>query len=242
MNNYNIERDRPKVSSEEIAQKKDFDSVLENHQIMNRPFFKSSWFFGVTGMASLSLLIAGAYSFTSSDLAQDSKIIALNTNPPPDDKTETVSVFKAKASLPLNVKDKQELAVKLEPKVIKVIDKKAYDNKPTLDKTKVSPKPIESKSIKETLPLKKKMEVASLENINVKHQPIKNFRLASQPRIAGQFGGKISRANLRDKRGVYTELDLIVSGFELHAITASGSQVLKSNNYQLTPENVSFNR
>ena len=81
MNNYKIRRDRPRVSSEEIAQRKDFDSLLNDHLIMNRPFFKNPWFFGVTGMATLGLLIGGIYSFTSTKPVETEPIVTVSENP-----------------------------------------------------------------------------------------------------------------------------------------------------------------
>ena len=57
MKRMKINLDRPPVDSKSIQAQKDFSGLMKNHAIMAKPFYKSSWFIGTAGLATVSLLV-----------------------------------------------------------------------------------------------------------------------------------------------------------------------------------------
>lgn len=49
--------DRKKISSEQIQAKQNFDAILSNYKLLKKPFYKSKWFWGATGLATVSLTV-----------------------------------------------------------------------------------------------------------------------------------------------------------------------------------------
>ncbi len=223
MNNYKIERDRPRISSEEIAQKKDFDSLLNNYKIMNRPFFKNPWFFGVTGMATLGLLIGGIYSFTSTKpIEADQNLALMSDAPPPPDEAKVIQLK------PDPVSEKVE-----NKEIITPQKKNAHDKTTTLDQKEEE----EEVSTPAVLPQVEESPVVEEQPPVIEEEtPDVDPRIASFPRIAGKMGGFISKSELRDDKGIYTALDLNISEFELHIATGFGSKVYRTKGHRLSDE------
>ncbi|MES2587681.1 MAG: hypothetical protein V4622_01800 [Bacteroidota bacterium] len=55
MENFKVNLDRPKISSEEIAQKQNFENVLNKFNQVKTPVYKNPWFWGSAGLASVGL-------------------------------------------------------------------------------------------------------------------------------------------------------------------------------------------
>jgi hypothetical protein len=51
-----INLNRPQVSSDEIAKRKDFDSVLNNNAVAGKPFFKKPWFLSAMAVATVGIV------------------------------------------------------------------------------------------------------------------------------------------------------------------------------------------
>ncbi|SFT90901.1 hypothetical protein SAMN05216474_3102 [Lishizhenia tianjinensis] len=49
--------DRPKISSEEIRNRQNFDQILGNLKALHKPFYKKTWFWGTTGLATVAVAI-----------------------------------------------------------------------------------------------------------------------------------------------------------------------------------------
>ena len=81
MKNRKINLDRPRIDSKEIQAHKDFNQVFENFNTMSKPFYKSTWFFGTTGLASLGLIIGGTIAFQDPD-NQVTDLNVLNSEAP----------------------------------------------------------------------------------------------------------------------------------------------------------------
>lgn len=50
--------DRKQLTSEHINSRQDFDKVLKGSQAANAPFWKSPWFYGPTGLATIAVIVA----------------------------------------------------------------------------------------------------------------------------------------------------------------------------------------
>lgn len=55
MENFKLNLDRPKLSSEQINARQDFDQVLTKFKASNPPIYKNPWFWGSAGLASVGL-------------------------------------------------------------------------------------------------------------------------------------------------------------------------------------------
>lgn len=51
-----ININRPDISSEEISERKNFDSILKQHVPASKPFFKKPWFIGGVGIAAVAIV------------------------------------------------------------------------------------------------------------------------------------------------------------------------------------------
>ena len=58
---------RPDMSSEEILKRKNFDSVLKQHTIINKPFYKKPWFLSGAGIAVLATVAAIVFKVNTTD-------------------------------------------------------------------------------------------------------------------------------------------------------------------------------
>ncbi|MGV3630988.1 MAG: hypothetical protein ACO1O6_07270 [Bacteroidota bacterium] len=85
MENFKVKLDRPKISSEEIASKQNFDNVLSTFNQAKPPAYKNPWFWGSAGLATVgvtTILTLNAFTLKNET---DDKNITLKTNPLPED-------------------------------------------------------------------------------------------------------------------------------------------------------------
>ncbi len=80
MSNRKMNLDRPTLNSEQIEARQNFDQVLSKHYLIKPPVWKSPWFWGPTGLASIGIALFLSVSYINS---QNN-----NTN----DKTTTLAV------------------------------------------------------------------------------------------------------------------------------------------------------
>lgn len=226
MDNYNIRQDRPRLSSEEIAQRKDFDSLLNDYHIIKKPFYKNPWFFGVTGMATVGLLIGTTYSFTDSP-PQSRSESATVTNIPP--KKEKKTIYLASLETPMELK---ETEAPKEKKEIKLKKKEIHDNNSTLKNTPI----IETETVKPVVPEKKTPVKRRLNSVNEERSS--NTALQNHPRINGKIGGELSLTETRSGTSIVTDSNIPIVGFEMHLATEFGFKVYRSNSNTLTTEMV----
>lgn len=75
MENFKMNVDRPKISSEEIASRQNFDSVLSQFKQIKPPAYKNPWFWGSAGLASAGLTtLLTLNAFTLKNETNDKKI------------------------------------------------------------------------------------------------------------------------------------------------------------------------
>lgn len=82
MKNRKVNVDRAPLTAQEVMAGKNFEAVLRNHQVMSKPFYKQSWFFGTTGLASLGLIIGGTLFFQNNGEENQSANDLLTDAPP----------------------------------------------------------------------------------------------------------------------------------------------------------------
>lgn len=228
MKNRKINVDRPPVDSKEIQSHMDFNQVLAGHNIMTKPFYKSAWFFGTTGLASLGLIIGGSmmlYDDNTEELAQ-------TTDAPPDLIEKDPVIIHPTANLNyLNHQLAKETIKNIQPKI--TTDETAYDKTNTLANSQSNENKTSEKSeIAEPTELAdNSLGVPSTED---KSETF-NF-MDLMPRIGGKLDGKITREELFDNKGITTESDVSIIHFELHLIDGLGGQVFEEEGNQLSEE------
>ncbi|MFK8045439.1 MAG: hypothetical protein AB8B72_08085 [Crocinitomicaceae bacterium] len=231
MDNHNVRRDRPRLSSNEIAQHKDFDSVLNDYQIMKKPFYKNPWFFGVTGVASVSLLIGANYSFTDSP-AESYPLAAKTTeSAPPKDESKTIYLASLESA---EVQDGPENPVKT--KLIPLKKKEIHDNTSTLKN--------KSFNQSEIVNTETSIEI-SADSKTKKHKPViaedhsqANSALQNHPKINGKIGGMLKTGSVNTSTVILTDSKIPISGFEMHIATEFGFKVFRSKSNRLSSEMV----
>ena len=223
MDNYKIRLDRPKLTSEEIVQRKDFDTIMNNHEIIKRPFRKSPWFFGVTGMATIGLLLGGVYTFTSSSHKPKTQALHVAKSEPPNFKAKMVNLEVMEPSNEKELLIQQPSENKRTLKKVKNEKKIKHDKTSTLiDNTNL--KQVES-NIAETNHVIEEEVVAN-----------KSSYLANHPRINGKIGGKLKMSEVEHNFKILTDSDIEVLSFELHVVTEFGAKVYQTNSNELTDE------
>ena len=89
MENFKINLDRPKISSEEINANQNFDNVLSKFNQVKAPAYKNPWFWGSAGLATVGLTTIVSLSALTLKNETDDKKITLKNNQLPAD-TECV--------------------------------------------------------------------------------------------------------------------------------------------------------
>ncbi|MBU2019787.1 MAG: hypothetical protein KJ941_09085 [Bacteroidetes bacterium] len=63
--NFNL--DRKKVSSQQIESRQNFSGVIDKLHNLKPPFFKSPWFYGAAGLASITLVVGLVFFFSDNE-------------------------------------------------------------------------------------------------------------------------------------------------------------------------------
>ena len=79
MDNRKMNLDRSPVSSEQIQAKQNFDAILSNYKLLKKPFYKSKWFWGTTGLATFGLVMVFGLNNFKSNTAYDDKTTLTNS-------------------------------------------------------------------------------------------------------------------------------------------------------------------
>lgn len=224
MKNVKINLDRPAVDSKSIQGHKDFGGLMKNHVMMAKPFYKSPWFIGTTGLASISL-VAGIVAYNTDDpvpqevvldsqappelTVPDNRIIAFNADVNPKEVTDNL------------VKDTFRYSVDLQ----KSID----DNNNTLEESSSDQSDQSNQNIEPIV------DVKIHEDMHDEVQEDASYT-SLLPRIGGKVNGSISKEQLFDNKGITTESDVSVIHFELHLIDGLGGKVFEEESNQLNAE------
>ncbi len=210
MKNRKINLDRPQLSSKEIQAHKNFDQVLSNYNVMSKPFYKSNWFIGTTGLASIGLIIGGTFAFQNPE-QMDNKSQVLNTDSPPD-------LVVPDNNLISMTNDNNDLSKDLVKETIYHINSTntgdLHEETFTLETDNNNLENTNDLTGEEGLELIDKDD----ENITLVDEK-KGFNILDlSPRISGKLDGSITKEELFDNKGITTESDVSVIHFELHLI------------------------
>lgn len=228
MKNRKINLDRPQLKADEIMAGKSFESVVRNHQIMSKPFYKQSWFFGTTGIASLGLIIGGTLAFQNSTENQVSTDM-LNTDAPPNLTVpdNNFIVLNPRSEQSFDDITKKTIVVNLE-------------NSAPIEKTKTFENPTETNSIESLADVVtdeiEEIVIAEVPIVEDKPVVASNPSMNMSPRISDKMGGTITRNELLDNKGITTEGDVNIIHFELHLIDGLGGKVFAEEGNQLNED------
>lgn len=235
MKNRKINVDRPQLTGEEIMARKNFEAIVRNHQVMSKPFYKQSWFFGTTGLASLGLIIGGTFAFQSSDEEDQLSSELLNTEAPPNFTIPDNNYIVATSKFNETTNELTKKTIQINPLNISPIEENF-----TLE---------EQQSVAETETNEEGGDLARLnsernEMLTQDSNPVfeekaddKPFsRMDMYPRISSKMGGGITRNELLDNKGITTEGDVSIIHFELHLIDGLGGKVFTEESNQLNQE------
>jgi hypothetical protein len=223
MNNFKFNIDRPKISSKDIRNKMNFEEILTNHQLMTTSFYKSPWFFGTTGLATITIIATTIYGFDnkSGDVVGSIKNSEIATVAPPV----------------INLNQNQEERInKKDNKIIEL----PIEEKSTLTKQKLNKKYLNN-NIASTgnLANEEITELVPDETIISEHKENENkvFNYFDfHPRISGKVNGDITKQELFNDKGLVTNTNVEIVHFELHLINGLGGRVFEENGHLLTNE------
>ncbi len=226
MNKLKINVDRPKMSSKDISNRMNFEDILSGHNLMAKPFYKSAWFFGVTGLATISLIAGSVYTLNQEgdELYRNYQI------------TDNSLSIKEEVNL---VEDKV-----IELKLSKTVNsEQPIENKPTL-KTVNSEAEISINTNNNLVQDSKKVEANKIEskpvskvaNESVNDIPKTFSFMDLHPRISGKIDGVITKGELLDDNGLTTNTDVEIISFQLHLVEGMTSKVFDSDGNKLNSE------
>lgn len=216
MKNRKMNVDRPPLDQKEIQMGMNFGQLMVSYQAMSKPFYKSKWFFGTAGMASIGLIVGGTVAFQSND--DDLRHIpALTDSPPMTTQTDNSN---AEELLAMNYSETPNPEETKNTEFTVVKDKK-NDKKNT---PVIIPEPLDqtvstndnSGSSDEIAQAKSGFDANDL-----------------TPRINGNLNGDITREDLLDNKGLTTNADVSIIHFELHLIDGLGGKVFEEESNQL---------
>ena len=226
MNKLKINVDRLKMSSKDISSRMDFEDILLSHKIMAKPFYKSAWFFGVTGLATVSLIVGSMYTLKQEgdELYRNIQIVD-NVSKITD--TENNLINNKEIELNLNETTKIE---------------KPIDNKTTLKI--ISNETEKIITINNSTEFQKNSKedavdsnpISEVENESINEVPKTFSFIDLHPRISGKFDGTITKDELMNDEGLTTNSDVEIISFQLHLIEGMTSKVFDSKGNKLNSE------
>lgn len=212
--------DRPELDSKSIQARKDFDTLMKNHAIMSKPIYKSPWFFGTVGLATVGLAV------TTSVMMYDSQ----------DDVSQLEVINQTDDSPPM-VESTVEGLVSLSGGVSKHFDELAKRTLSYSESLKTEDEGSHPITHEKADVVKEAIELVDDENVLkedvITPHPNEDFLNA---KISGKFNGAISREELFDNKGITVGSDVSVVHFELHLIDGLGGKVFQEEGNQLNGE------
>ena len=214
MSKIKINLDRLGISSGEISKRMNFEDILTHHQVMAKPFYKSAWFYGVSGLATVSLIAGSIYSME-----------------PEGDKLSQNNLVME--SLPNVEQEKIQIENELiseESEVLEIIKetKKPIEETNTLITATTNQESVQNDVITE-------LEDDDLEIETLVENKTFSF-MDLYPRISGHINGGITKEELLNDEGLVTKSDVKIISFQLHLIDGTGGRVFESSGNVLNSE------
>lgn len=237
MKDRKINLDRPQLTQNEIMAGKNFEAIVQNHQFMSKPFYKQTWFFGTTGLASLGIIIGSTLAFQNPPSTDNMSAMYTNTDALPDSGVDDNRLIVLNENESVNRNDESNL-IQNQLQNTRAIeetftpDKNLKSNKTETD---LRQNPIPDQSV----PIELKVEnpvAIDLPTNEIAQETERNEALDLNPRISDKIGGSITRDELLDNKGITTEGDVNIIHFELHLIDGLGGKVYSEDGNQLNQE------
>jgi hypothetical protein len=223
MKNRKMNLDRPPLESKEIQAGMDFGQLMITYQVMSKPFYKTKWFFGTAGMASIGLIVGGTIAFQSSDETQQVSVIPELTEAPP-------------LTVVQNNRPDELLAVNYSGDT----GEKTTETFQVQTKKKVNDKnltPIINSDQNEPIVEAPVIQTAVINQSDENPDEKAGFDpMDLTPRINGKMNGEITREDLMDNKGLTTNSDVSIIHFELHLIDGLGGKVFEEESNQLNQQ------
>lgn len=232
MKNRKLNIDRAPIDSKEIQAGMNFTLLMGNYQAMSKPFYKTKWFFGTTGIASIGLIVGGSLAFQSSEESQallDSQTQLITDAPPaimeePNAETSLVA-FQDEISQTNDVAAEQISKSEKTDKHDKIVTSSQKSNTTVLNTTDNNDQDTDlSQPVQVSKSGKQTSDQTAFDPMDL------------TPRINGKLDGHITREDLMDNKGLTTNADVNIIHFELHLIDGLGGRVFEEESNQLTEE------
>ncbi len=237
MKDRKINLDRPQLTENEIMAGKNFEAIVQNHQFMSKPFYKQTWFFGTTGLASLGIIIGSTLAFQNPPPSEDSMAQYYTTDVPPDNSEENTKIIAINAvSIDREVKETTDNSINHQSQNTTTIENTFTQEENEKTNRKTPDKPVVPNQEKQNLELKG-LSVNQLQPAEQPdEEPERDKAMDLYPRISDKIGGTITRDQLLDNKGITTEGDVNIIHFELHLIDGLGGKVYSEDGNQLNQE------
>ena len=237
MKDRKINLDRPQLTHNEIMAGKNFEAIVQNHQFMSKPFYKQTWFFGTTGLASLGIIIGSTLAFQNPPSTDNTSALYYNTDALPDSGVDDNQLIVMNENESVNTNDESNLIQNQLQNTLAIEETFTPDKNLKTNKTETDRRqnPIPDQSI----PLELKVEeplVTNQPKNEVAQEMERNKALDLYPRISDKIDGSITRDELLDNKGITTEGDVNIIHFELHLIDGLGGKVYSEDGNQLNQE------
>ena len=240
MKDRKINLDRPQLTGNEIMAGKKFEAIVQNHQFMSKPFYKQTWFFGTTGLASLGLIIGSTLAFQNPPPSEDSMAQYYTTDVPPNQTEENSKI------IALNEVNMNTEATEATAATDNSINNQSQ-NTQTIENTFTPEEQLKSnrKTPDRSVTLAQEKQKTDHQDLPVTQlqpdalpidEPERNKTMDLYPRIGDKIGGTITRDQLLDNKGITTEGDVNIIHFELHLIDGLGGKIYSEDGNQLNQE------
>ena len=217
MENRKTTLDREPISSEAIRGRQNFNQVLKGHQAMKPPLWKSAWFYGTVGLASLALIVAVTNMKPSS--ANDAVPTASIDK---EVVHEANNQFFSKANTTMVSKKEKAKVVTVEPEISKA-EEPVVESTVIETNTPSSGKDLNNEdSIIEEVPV-----------VEVKLKEKKKFK--TMPNIAGVFTGKLQIDDLCSAGGISCNNGFTVYSYDIQYYNGYGDVVERVNDDKFPP-------
>lgn len=215
MSKIKINLDRPGISSEEISKRMNFEDILVHQRIMAKPFYKTAWFYGVSGLATVSLIAGSMYSLKQ----EGDKLTANNLT------TESVPIL-----------DHEEIQIETQEEPIETNHAEStIKNKLPIAETTTLIETTNQEPIQfEEEPIVNEIEEEVQEEQTAESKTFSFIDL--YPRISGHLNGGITKEELLSDEGLVTNSDVKIVSFQLHLVDGTGGKVYESKGNVLNSE------
>lgn len=225
MEKIKVVLDRENVSSEEIASRQDLSAVLKGAST-KVPVWKSGWFYGTVGLASIAVVaITATWNQTAIDESAPERVLTASLS---DSNVQpAIAVFKPEVDTDLNLvadlnEDVQEETVKAKEEIQKPV---TVQKSEVIESTEINS--LESKPTSETMIAPKPDH--SLAKVN--------GVVNKMPSIGGVYYGPISIDKLCSNNQIKSSPDIEITSFKINYYDGA-SDVVKAVSGDIIPEEI----